>query len=283
MNGVLTAFALLGAAYLALTAFAYFNQSNLLYLRNIPSREITATPQDIGLRYEDLHIPTADNEQLHAWFVPAEPEDAVLLFFHGNAGNISHRLESIRIFHQIGLSVLIFDYRGYGRSTGEPSEQGTYRDAEAAWDYLTRVRGIAPQRIVLFGRSLGGAIAAWLASRQTVRALILESTFTSAPELAGDVYFYLPARRLTRFRYATAEYLRAVHSPTLVVHSTDDEIIPYSHGRALYAAANEPKQFLALRGGHNDGFLLSGRTYTDGLAQFLAGTGAGGKTQVKEK
>lgn len=273
MNGLVATLAVLAAGYLALAAFAYFNQSNLLYLRDMPSREVLATPQEVGLHYESVRIVTADRETLDAWFLPARPERLVLLFFHGNAGNISHRLESLRIFHALGLSVLIFDYRGYGRSTGTPTEDGTYRDALAAWDHLTRDRGIGARRIVLFGRSLGGAVAAWLATQRAPRALIVESSFTSAPDLAAQVYPFLPARWLTRFRYPTAEYLRAIRCPVLVVHSRDDEIIPYSHGESLYAAARPPKQMLTLRGGHNDAFVSSGRTYIDGLAGFLGETG----------
>jgi fermentation-respiration switch protein FrsA (DUF1100 family) len=241
----------------------------MLYLPELPSRELATTPRAIGLAYEDVWLRTEDGVQLHGWHVPAAQARGTLLFFHGNAGNISHRLDSIRIFHDLGLSVLIFDYRGYGQSEGRPSEIGTQRDAIAAWRFLTEERGVAPQRIVLFGRSLGAAVAAWLATQRAPAALIVESAFTSVPDVAAEHYWWLPVRWLARFDYATRDYVQAVRCPVLVVHSPDDEIIAFRHGEAIYAAAREPKQLLRLRGSHNEGFLLSGATYTGGLDAFL--------------
>ena len=257
------------AVYVTLGVFMYFFQPRLLYLPGVPSRAHMATPQAIGLDYEPVRIETGDGVTLDAWFIPAANPRGTLLFFHGNAGNISHRLQSIAIFHELGLSVLIVDYRGYGASTGEPSEDGTYADALAAWRYLTETRGVPANRIILFGRSLGSAVAANLASRTTPTALILESAFTSAPDLAADHYWFFPARWLTRFRYDTRTALASIGCPLLLVHSRHDEIVPFAHGRALLDAAREPKQFLELRGGHNDGFVVSGRAYRDGLDAFL--------------
>lgn len=262
-------------AYVALVLFLYVAQGSLLYLPGIPSRELTADPRDIGLDYEEVHLQAADGVGLHGWYVPAGDARGTLLFFHGNAGNISHRLDSLRIFHRLGLNVLIFDYRGYGRSEGKPSEEGMQQDALAAWNHLVTVRGEAPERVVLFGRSLGAALAAWLAARERPGALILESAFVSVPELAGDLYWWLPARRLSRLRYDTRDYLAGVQCPVLVVHSPDDEIIPYRHGRALYEAARPPKAFLQLRGDHNMGFLLSGAEYVRGVDDFLSAYLAG--------
>ena len=244
-------------------------QSCLLYHPDTPTRAIVATPDSIGLEYESVKIPTADGVTLDAWFVPAKNPRGVLLFFHGNAGNMSHRLESIRIFNRLRLSTLIIDYRGYGQSDGEPSEEGTYRDADAAWAYLTERRGVPPEKIVLFGRSLGGAIAANAASRHRAGALILESAFTSVPDMAAEIYWFLPARWLARYDYDTREALASVSSPILIIHSPNDGLVPFSHGRALFAAAREPKQFLEISGGHNSGFLQSGRRYLDGIDSFL--------------
>jgi fermentation-respiration switch protein FrsA (DUF1100 family) len=193
----------------------------------------------------------------------------VVLFCHGNAGNISHRLDSIRLFHELGLSVLIFDYRGYGQSSGKPTEKGTYRDADAAWHYLVTLRGILPGHIILFGRSLGAPIAADLATRQSAAAVILESAFTSVPDVAAKFYPWLPVRWLSRYQYNTRKKLASIHSPVMIVHSRDDEIIEYANGERLFEAANEPKQFLELRGGHNDGFMVSGKDYIRGLNNFL--------------
>jgi fermentation-respiration switch protein FrsA (DUF1100 family) len=257
-------------AYFALVLYLYLGQARRVYLPGWPSRELTASPRDIGLDYETLWLRTADGVHLHGWLVPAAHARGALLYFHGNAGNISQRLDSIRIFHALGLAVLIFDYRGYGRSEGRPSEAGTQYDALAAWDHLVAARGWAPRRIVLLGRSLGAAMAAWLAARQSPAALIVESTFTSVPDLAAELFWWLPARRLARFEYATRDYLAAVRCPVLVAHSPEDEIIPYRHGVALFAAARAPKQMLRLRGGHEDGFLLSGEHYVRGLDRFLA-------------
>lgn len=260
---------LVAGGYVALVLVLFFFQSHLLYLPNVPSRDVAVTPDDVGLAYESVTMITDDGVTLDGWFVPVRSARGVLLFFHGNAGNISHRLDSLKIFNELGLATLIFDYRGYGRSQGEPSEEGTYRDAEAAWRYVTEGRHIAAREIVLFGRSLGAAVAAHLATRQTPGALIIESTFTSIPDLAAELYPFLPARWLARFRYSTQADLISVSCPLLIVHSRDDEIIPFAHARRLFAVANEPKQLLELRGGHNDGFLVSRRTYVDGLHTFL--------------
>jgi fermentation-respiration switch protein FrsA (DUF1100 family) len=269
MNGLISAVSVFTIGYAVLAGALFFYQPNLLYFPDMPTREIEVTPGDIGLDFEPLTLATRDNEQLDAWLVPADSARGVVLFCHGNAGNISHRLESIRQFHELGLSVLIFDYRGYGQSSGKPTEKGTYRDADAAWHYLVEQHGIPPERIVLFGRSLGASIAADLATRQAAAAVILESAFTSVPDVAAKFYPWLPVRWLSRYRYDTEKKLANIHSPVLIVHSRDDEIIEYANGERLFAAANEPKQFLELRGGHNDGFMVSGKAYIQGLDAFL--------------
>jgi pimeloyl-ACP methyl ester carboxylesterase len=194
-----------------------------------------------------------------------------VLFLHGNAGNISHRLDSVQMFHRLGYSTLIFDYRGYGNSAGAPSEEGTYRDAEAAWGYLTGQQHIPACRIVLFGESLGGAVAAWLAARQKPGALVIASGFTSVPDLGQHIYPYLPVRWLARIHYDTRVYLRAVAVPVLVAHSPDDDMIPYEHGRVLFTTAKPPKQFLELAGGHNDGFIFMREVWVKVLGDFLGG------------
>lgn len=221
------------------------------------------------LEYEPITLQTEDSLKLSAWFVPVQPARGVLLFGHGNSGNISHRLEAIEIFHRLRLSTLIFDYRGYGQSEGTPSETGTYRDAEAAWRYLVEQRGIEPNQIVIFGQSLGGAVAVWLASRHPSAAVIIESSFTSIVEIGAATYRYLPVRLLSRFQYNTAESLRKVRSPVLLLHSRKDDLIPYSHGLELLRSAPEPKAFLEITGDHNSGFLTSGALYREGVQKFL--------------
>ena len=168
------------------------------------------------------------------------------------------------------MDVFIFDYRGYGQSEGKPSESGTYRDAEAAWQYLVEERKVDPNRIIIFGRSLGGAVATWQARNHTPVALILESTFTSVPDIGAKYYPFLPVRLLSRFKYDTAEYLKGVNCPVLIVHSPDDEMMPFSHGQRLFEIAKEPKGFLEISGSHNEGFIISGKRYEEGLNAFIS-------------
>jgi len=260
---------ILAAVYSITGLWLYFTQSRLIYYPEFPDRQLTATPADAGLAFKNIHLQTADDVDLHGWFIPADTPRGTLLFFHGNAGNISQRLHSLGLFHRLGLNVLIIDYRGYGQSGGIPSERGTYRDSEAAWDYLVEERSADPARIVLFGRSLGGAIAARLASRQPAAGLIVESGFTSATDMAAATFPFFPVRWMSRFRYPTKDYLHRTKVPVLIVHSRDDEIIPFLHGQRLFEAANQPKCFLELSGGHNDAFLVSGSRYREGLEDFL--------------
>jgi len=261
------------AGYGLLVLFVYLMQGRMLYLPNMPGRSLTMTPIDVGMDYEDVSIETADGVTLHGWFIEGQ-SSRVLLFFHGNAGNISHRLDSIRQFRNLGLSVLIIDYRGYGQSGGKTTESGLYRDADAAWRYLIEDRGLSASDIVLFGRSLGASVAARLAAQHRPMALIVESSFSSIPDIAQELYPWLPARWMSRYSHATRDYVRDVHSPLLVVHSRDDDIIPFHHGEAIFESANEPRTLLALRGTHNDAFLRDESTYVEGLRTFLTGLSA---------
>jgi len=251
--------------------YLYFSQSRLLYYPELPSRTIEVTPAAVGLSYENVQLLAADDTRLHAWFVPATASRGTLLFSHGNAGNIGHRLHSIRQFNSLGLDVLIYDYRGFGESEGKPTEAGTYLDVKAAWDYLLVEREIAPRQIVIFGRSLGAAIAAELASQHPSAGVILESAFTSVPDMAASIYPWLPVRLLSRYQYNSLEKIARITSPLLLVHSRGDEIVPFDQGERLFAQANEPKQFLELSGGHNDGNHVSHDIYMETLQRFLDG------------
>jgi len=268
-------FAVIGVVLL--NGLMYLKQPDMIFY---PTSPLVETPADWGLEYEDVSFETEDGHRLHGWHIPRPGSDKTLLFFHGNAGNISHRGESVRIFHRLGLNVLIFDYRGYGKSEGAPSEQGLYRDASAAWRHLTGDRGLRPYDIVLFGRSLGGAVAAELASRVEAGAVILESSFSSARDVAHSVFPLLSRLVVLRFEFPAASHLRQARSPVLVLHSAEDEIIPYSAGRRLFDAAPDPKRFFDLRGDHNGGFLQSQPAYEEALGEFLssyAGSRANGR------
>lgn len=255
--------------YLGLMALIYFKQSSLVFLPEM-DRDYRASPTMIGLQFTPLKLATTDGETLDGWFVPAKPEArGLVIFFHGNAGNIAHRLDYLRMFHELGLATLIIDYRGYGLSSGSPTEPGTYLDAEAAWRHATQVLGFAPGRIVIFGESLGGAVAASLAAKNRPGALVLASTFTSVPDMGADLYPMLPIRLLANIRYETLARLPQIACPLLVIHSKNDDIIPFSHGRRLFEAARPPKHFIEIEGGHNEGFIFSSEGWVRQLNGFL--------------
>ena len=266
VRSLVTVLFLIGAGYGLLLVGVYLFQAKLIYF---PTATVDATPAHAGLRFEEVWIPAGDQIRLHGWFVPANGAQLTALFLHGNGGNIAHRLDSLRIFNQLGLNTLIFDYRGYGRSSGTPSEAGTYADARAAWRHLVTTRRIDPERIIIFGRSLGGAVAVWLAEHTPARALIVESGFTSIPDLAAHHYPLLPSRWLSRYSYDSVARLANIRMPKLVVHSRDDEIVPFGQGWRLFEAAPQPKLFLQISGDHNRGFLQTGGRYVAGLHNFL--------------
>ena len=266
----------LAVGYGAIVALAFAFQDQLLFQ---PSSRLLATPDDAGIAYGTVRLDTEDGETLHGWWIPApdvsretspdEPSEHTLLFFHGNAGNISGRLESVQQFHQLGLNVLIVDYRGYGQSTGSPSEEGLYRDAMACWRHLTGAKGIAPQEIIVFGRSMGGGPATWIAEREKPGAVILESVFTNVPDVGAHHYPFLPVRALATNQFDNEARVAEIEAPTLVIHSREDRVVPFELGRQVYEAAAEPKQFLEIQGGHNDGFMVSSGRYLETIEGFL--------------
>lgn len=257
--------------YAAIVALIFLFQDRLVYFPGA-SRELAATPQAYGLEYESLNIRTADGETLHGWWIPApatrQPRGIVLLL-HGNAGNISHRLDYTHMFNRLGYACLLVDYRGYGKSSGSPSEEGTYGDAEAAWQWLSQARGANAGDIVIAGESLGGGVATWLALRHPPRALLLMSTFTSIPDMAAGIYPFLPVRLIARISYDNLANMRQIRTPVLVAHSSQDDVVPFAHGQALFAAANEPKQFLEMRGRHNEGFIFAREEWVGAVDAFL--------------
>jgi uncharacterized protein len=257
------------AVYVLLMAYVWVFQARLIFFPNVPGRTLVATPAQIGLGFEEVRIRTTDRVDLHGWYVPASAGAPAILLCHGNAGNIGHRLDWLELFHGMGFAVLLFDYRGFGRSSGTPSERGTYLDAQAAWDHLTNTRGLLPKSIVIVGESLGGPIAAHLAKDVAPGALILVSTFISVPNLARTIYWFLPVRLLARFQYPTGAYVARVHVPTLVIHSRDDEMIPFLHGEELRRRTSGPAQLLEIIGDHNAALMLSRLKLMDGMRGFL--------------
>jgi fermentation-respiration switch protein FrsA (DUF1100 family) len=252
--------------WLLICVAMYLLQDSMVYF---PSSRIAQTPAATGLDFEDVVLETEDGEKLGAWLVRVPGARGTVLFCHGNAGNISHRISTLKILADLGMDVLIFDYRGFGTSTGKPSEEGLYTDAMAAWRFLG-ARGTRPERTIIMGRSLGGGVAVWLASQVDAAGLVAESTFTSAVELGGEHYPFLPVSLLLRHRFGSIERIAEVGEPVLVAHSDEDTLIPSHHGRALFSAAKEPKKFLALAGDHNDTVPASGAAYVEGLDAFFS-------------
>jgi len=257
-------------AYASFGLVLLFMQSRFLYR---PVRDVSFTPADLDLDFEEVAFKSDDGMTLNGWFVATPKPRATVLFCHGNGGNIMHRLDTINLLQGMDLSCFVFDYRGYGKSEGKPSESGTYLDARAAYDWLTKTRGVPADQVVIFGRSLGGSIAAHLAGRVASRGLVIESTFTSFPDIGAKFYPYMPVRPFARYRYNTRDHLSRVRCPILVMHSPDDGLVPYEFGTQLFETANEPKQFVKLIGGHNDGFLVSGDLYKDAWSRWLDSLG----------
>jgi fermentation-respiration switch protein FrsA (DUF1100 family) len=237
---------IIGGLYLVLALFLYFFQGRVVYL---PERHLAIDPARVGLPYENVII-SAGPDTLHGWFVPADSGAPVVLFCHGNAGNIGDRLDVLEQIHDSGLAVFIFDYSGYGQSTGSPSEGQTYDDADRAYRWLSD-RGYSDGNIIVYGRSLGSAVAAHVSQGKPLRAVVLEATFPSLSDVARVHYGWLPVRLLVRLRYPTADYLKNIRAPLFIVHNRNDEISPFALGEKVFAAAPEPKTFIAADGWHN--------------------------------
>ena len=259
-------FAVLFIAYWGLGTILYFMQPTFLYC---PMREVSYTPEELDLDFEDVVFQTDDGLRLNGWYIPAENPQFTVLFCHGNGGNIMHRLDSINFFHNLGLSCFVFDYRGYGNSEGKTTEEGTYLDAMAAYSWLTRVKKIPPDDIIIFGRSLGGSIATHLAAKVEAGSLVIESAFTSYVDIGKKFYPYMPVRWFARFRYRTIDYIKDVHCPVMIIHSRSDDVVSFEFGLELYEVANEPKEFIEIFGSHNDGFLVSSEIYTKAWTKWL--------------
>ncbi len=220
-----------------------------------PTRELVMTPRTVGLPYDEVNFTAADGSSLHGWFVPGQPGSPVILFFHGNAGNISHRVDNLRLFHQhLGVSVFIIDYRGYGKSVGKASEKGTYADARGALSWL-HANGWDNDRIIYFGRSLGAAVATQLATEETPAGLVLESSFTSIAAMGRkhNPILYLLFGWLIQSHYDTLAKIDQINTPLLLFQGTKDAIVTPVMAEQLFARAGQPKTLHLIEGaGHND-------------------------------
>ncbi|MBI4868782.1 MAG: alpha/beta hydrolase [Candidatus Wallbacteria bacterium] len=263
----LSIFWLLGGAYAAMLLFLLLVEDKLVFF---PDTQLTDTPRNHGAEFEDVAVTTTDAVKLHGWWIPGKWARVSLLFMHGNAGNISDRAENAAKLAAMGINVLLFDYRGYGKSEGHPSEAGVYLDARAMLEHLLARPEVDPSRIVYFGRSLGAAVAIELATHRTPAALIAESPFCSIKEMAGGMFPYSLFSPFVPRHYDNLGRIARVACPTLVIHGTPDEVIPFEHGRRVFAAAPEPKQFFDKGGLHNDLYGTNPKAYFAMLAEFLA-------------
>ena len=234
-----------------------------------PDRVHEFSPGTMHMHYEDVFFQTGDGKKLHGWFFPGKPASPVLIFFHGNAGNISHRLDNVSRLLEQDLRVFIFDYRGYGKSSGRPSEKGVYRDGLAAYDYLLEKKQVPPEKIILFGRSLGAAVAAEVALKRKARVLIMESAFTSTKDMARTMPLFALLSPFLPANYNNMKKVAQLRIPLLIIHGRRDDIVPFAMGQRLYEAARPPKFFYPLEGaGHNDTFVVGGPAYFQTLSQF---------------
>ncbi len=244
----------------------YFEWRNLFF----PTRPIQATPADFGLDYEDVKFVAEDGCLLHGWWIPCENAKGTIIHCHGNAGNIGDRASLAADLNRLGLNVFIFDYRGYGQSRGIPTEQGTYRDARAAYEVVrARYSDVENPPVIVHGQSLGGAVAIQLALDKPIRGLIVESAFSSTIDMGQTVYPWLPVTWLCRYRYDSISKVGRLKMPKLFAHSPQDEIVPMALGRKLFDAASPPKQFITLRGGHNEAGWELSPEYWKALQQFV--------------
>jgi uncharacterized protein len=250
------------AIYIFICIFVFFYQENLIFF---PSKHIGEIPKNV----EEINFFTEDNIQLNAWFLDNNSAKTVL-FFHGNAGNIFNRKKQLAIFDELNLNALIFDYRGYGKSFGEiKKEENLYIDGIAAYEYLTKEKNIKSTDLIIWGRSLGGAIAIDLAQNKNIFAVVIESTFFSLDEMASKKFWFLPVKIISQYHFKNQKKIKNIQSKILIIHSQNDKLIPSSQGKNLFELAKNPKKFLEINGSHNNGFLQSYDLYIFELRKFL--------------
>ncbi len=234
-----------------------------------PFKELETNPSSIGLKYEDIYLVTKDKVKIHGWFIPINSNSKTILFFHGNAGNISHRIDIIEMLSKLGMNVFIIDYRGYGKSKGKPSEKGIYIDALSSYEYLINQKKINPDDIIVYGKSIGTTAAVDLSSKVNISKLIVDSGLTSAKEMSKIIMPYVPAGLFLSVKFDSINKIEKINCPKLIIHSVDDEIIPFSMGQKLFKKAGQPKQFYESTGGHNDFLYLNKNKISKTLEKFI--------------
>ena len=249
----------------SINAFLYLKQPGMVFY---PLKEIESTPREWGLSYEAVHLKLNNKTKLSGWYLSHPQAKNTILFFHGNGGNISHRGDSIYIFHKLKFNVLIIDYAGYGKSEGVASEKSLYQSANVAWQYLINNKKTKAENIIIFGRSLGGAVAVDLASKVNAGGLILESTFSSVRDIVDIAFTKWSKLIYLRYDFDSVSKIKKVSSPVLVIHSPDDEVIPFQLGQYLFESITAEKTFLEIRGRHNEGFMQSISSYMPAIKAF---------------
>lgn len=256
--------------YVIVCIYIYLAQEKMIFY---PTSDVALTPERVNLEYEEIFVKAGEVDSICAWFFPKDINyltHKTVLFANGNAGNMSYRLETILFLNKLDANVLMFDYRGYWKSSGKPSEQATYEDIESCYNWLIEVKGVKPENIILFGRSLGGAVAIDMATKVKCGGLIVESSFTSTGAMASHVFPFFPVGFLSKYKYDSINKIKSVNCPLLVTHSSEDEIIPFKMGQMLFDEAKEPKQFVQIRGGHNDREYLQDSSYREALLKMLS-------------
>lgn len=257
----------------------YVFQSKLIFL---PSSVFIVTPQEAGVQADDFWIDTEDGERLHGWFFPQEGSEYVVVLSHGNAGNISNRIDIAKLLNETGLAVVLYDYRGYGKSSGKPDEKGFYKDIEAVIEFLKTEKNYSEEQMIMYGRSMGGAVASYAAIQFDVSGLVLDSTFKNLKAMVKDLYPFVPAF-LARHEFPVESYLKQLPSmPVMIMHSPKDEIVGISHAKYLYRLADDPKKFVKLRGGHNENFHASTDIIRSSWQEFLQSVDEQKKTRVEK-
>ncbi len=260
---------ILGGTFLVFSLYVYLNQHKMVF---VPSKNISVTPDQLNLAYEEINILVSKTEKIICWYLPAQNQSdstKTVLFCQGNGGNISHRLLTAEFFVKRNINILLLGYRGYGESDGKPSEQNIYEDARAGFDWLVNEKSIDKKNIIIFGRSLGGVPAIDLAMNVDCKGLIVESSFTSAVDMGKIMFPMIPIGLLMRYKLNSIDKIDKVNCPVLITHSKTDEMIPFSMSEQLYEKANEPKKFFILEGGHNDRGYLDDPSYQQAILDII--------------